>query len=349
MISGSHHSPGNTLRRLWLSLAVVAVISAVIAAACGGDDSDDIEIIPPPGSPTATATPTISTEPTVEPTELRIAYINLMSPLTLNSTDTVPSDTFDARLQIVIEQLKLFKPDVVAFSEVTDTPEHGRVKSVLAKELLMQPFYVRAKPWYAGTTQEQADAIIKSVGFEEGELILVNGTRFPNPEGEQRWLNPRTNDGEAAAALWIRLNGPASVGPIDVFVTHLTGVDTAVRAQQAADFARFYVAKRGDGQAFVLGDMGDPPGTPTQQVFLDLGLTDLFAQSSLTTCCRVTVVGEQPPLTTRTDYIFSTGWAPVELNVFGEEPQEQDGGILVYASDHNGIRAVFPIASSTSP
>ncbi|MGE0601675.1 MAG: endonuclease/exonuclease/phosphatase family protein [Dehalococcoidia bacterium] len=348
MISQLQRSGKSPLGRLWLALATVAITAAALAAACGGDDGG-IEIIPPPGSPTPTATPTIPTEPTVEPTQLRIAYINLMSPLTLNATNTVPSDTMEFRLQMVIDQLKEFKPDVVAFSEVTDTPEHGRVKSLLAKELLMQPFYVRAKPWYAGTTQEQADEIIKSAGFEEGELILVNGTRFPNPEGEQRWLNPRTNDGEAAAALWIRLNGPASIGSIDVFVTHLTGVDANSRAQQAQDFAHFYADKHGEGQAFVLGDMGDPPGSATQKVFLDLGLFDLFADSGLTTCCRETVVGQQPAPATRTDYMFSTGWAPVELALFADQPKQQEGGQLIYASDHNGIRAVFPIASSASP
>lgn len=348
MIFGHQRPITTSLRRFWLALAAAAIVGAMVAAACGGDDGG-IEIIPPPGSPTPTSTPTIPAEPTVEPTELRIAYINLMSPRTLNSANTVPSDTFDVRLAMVIDQLKSFKPDVVAFSEVSDTPEHGRVKSVLAKELLMQPFYVRAKPWYPGITQERADDLIKSAGFEEGELILVNGTRFPNPEGEQRWLNPQTSDGEAAAALWIRLNGPSSVGSIDVFVTHLTGVDAASRAQQAADFARFYTDKRGDGRAFVLGDMGDPPGSPTQKVFLELGLKDLFADSPLATCCRETVVGEQPPLVTRTDYIFSTGWRPEELDIFGDAPRKEETGELVYASDHNGIWAVFPITSSANP
>ncbi|MGB4861712.1 MAG: endonuclease/exonuclease/phosphatase family protein [Tepidiformaceae bacterium] len=335
-------------RGRWAALAALGVLVAILAAACG-DDDDRIDIIPPPGSPTATATATIPTEPTIEPTELRIAYINLMSPLTLNASDTAPSDTFDTRLAMVIDELKQFKPDVVAFSEVTDTPEHGRVKSVLAKELLMQPFYVRAKPWYAGTTKEQADEIIRSAGFEEGELILINGTRFPNPDGEQRWLNPRTSDGEAAAALWVRLNGPPSVGSIDVFVTHLTGIDSRVRAQQAADFAAFYKERRGEGQAFVLGDMGDPPDSPTHQVFIDLGLYDLFAGSGLATCCRESVVGEQPPPASRTDYIFDTGWSPVQLDVFGAIPKTTESGERVYASDHNGIKAVFPIGADPGP
>jgi endonuclease/exonuclease/phosphatase family metal-dependent hydrolase len=334
--------------RRWVALASVGFLLAVLSSACGGDD-DDIEIIPPPGSPTAAATATIPAEPTVEPTELRIAYINLMSPLTLNETDTLPSDTFELRLAMVIEELKRFKPDVVAFSEVTDTPEHGRVRSVLAKELLMQPFYVRAKPWYAGTTPAQAADIIKSTGFEEGELILVNGTRFPNPDGEQRWLNPRTSDGVASAALWIRLNGPASIGSIDVFVTHLTGTDSRVRAQQAADFAAFYKDKRGEGQVFVLGDMGDPPGSPTQEVFLDLGLFDLYEDSEVVTCCRESVLGEQPPPATRTDYIFNNGWRPIELGVFVSEPKILENGDRLYASDHNGIRAVFPIGGTPDP
>lgn len=325
----------------------VLLALASLASACG--DGDDIDIIPPPGSPTAAPTPSATAEPLPEPTEFRVAYINLMSPIALDATNTIPSDTFQQRLAVVVEELKAFKPDLVAFSEVTDTKAHGKVASVLAKELKMEPLYVRAKPWYAESTKEQNDAIAKSAGFEEGELILVNGTLFPNTEGEQKWLNPRTSEGEAAAALWMRLKGPDSIGSIDVFVSHLTGTDARLRAQQAADFANFIAAKRGTGPVLVLGDLGDPPDSATVKVLLDAGLTDLFADSPLNTCCRESVVAEQPPPAARHDYIFSSGWQPAEVGVFAEKPKKLDDGTLVYASDHNGVRAVFSIGLNNVP
>lgn len=338
-------------RRLGFAKAVALTMAVALAAAftggCGGDD--DIEIIPPPGTGTALPATTATPEPAAEPTELRVAYLNLMSPVTLDRTNTVAADTFDTRLAMVVEELKLFKPDLVAFSEVTDTKEHGRVASVLAKELKMEPLYVRAKPWYVGSSQEANDAIVKSTGLEEGGLILVNGSRFPNPEGERKWLNPRTSEAEVAAGLWMRLKGPASIGTIDVFVSQLTGTDTRVRAQQAADFAQFIKAKRGPGPAIVLGDIGDAVGTPTHQVFLDLGLVDLFAGTEVTTCCRDSVVGEPAPPELRTDFMFSSGWKPAELGLFVDQPKKQDDGTLVFASDHNGIRAVFPILGASGP
>jgi endonuclease/exonuclease/phosphatase family metal-dependent hydrolase len=345
MMSRHHHSARVFLRGR--VLPSILGLAGLLAVACGG--GDEIELIPPPGSPTARPAATATAEPLAAPTELRVAYINLMSPLALDATNTTPSDTFEQRLWIVIEELKAFKPDLLAFSEVTDTKAHGKVASVLARELKMEPLYVRAKPWFAGTTQEQSDAIVKSAGFEEGELILVNGTRFPNSEGERKWLNPRTSEGEVAAALWMRLKGPEPVGVIDVFVSHLTGTDARVRTQQAADLAAFITSKRGTGPVIVLGDLGDPPGSATEKALLDAGLHDLLANSTIGTCCRESVVGEQPQLTVRHDYIFSSGWRTSELAVFGDQPKTLPDGTVVYASDHNGIRAAFPILASYLP
>jgi hypothetical protein len=341
-------TPRSWLAR-WFGVLVGPLGAVHIGGACGGR-VDAAGYSEPPGTPSpSTAAPSSTAENLPEPTEFRVAYINLLSPITLDATNTTASDTFDDRLQLVIDQLKQFKPDLVAFSEVTDTKEHGSVLNKLASALQMEPLYVRAKPWFVGQSKAQNDQVVKLVGFEEGELILVNGSRFAPVDGDKIWLNPRTSESEGPAGLWMKLKGPASVGDIDVFVSHLTGVDPKVRAQQAADFARFIKSKKGSGPSIVLGDFGDPAGTPTEQAFLDIGLTDLMAQSPITTCCRDSLVGEQPALSLRTDYIFASQWMPGALGTFAFEPKKREDGTLIYASDHNGITAVFPVPPPATP
>lgn len=335
-------SPGR-LRAALLLVITAGLFALVFAAACGGEE-DPIDIIPPP----ATATPTESVagptpEPTPEPTEFRVAYINLFSPLTLDETNTVPSETFKQRLAIVIEELKLFKPDLVAFSEVTWTEQHGDAAAILAAELKMEPLKVRTKPWFAGQSQEKNEALVKQLGFEESELILVRGRAFPTPDGAKIWLNPRTSEVEVPGALWMRVKGPGNVADFDVFVTHLTGIDARARAQQAADFAEFVKGKVGDGPAIILGDFGDGAEAASIQPLLELGFKDAYAPLPVVTCCRESVLGQQPDLTSRTDYLLVKGWTPSVLDVFADTPRPLDDGQLLYASDHNGITALFPI------
>lgn len=340
MIGANCSLPGARATRVCGIL--LAAFAVLLLVGCGSGD-DDITIIPPPGSPSPSGgVGTVTADPTPEPTEFRVAFINLMSPLSLDATNTTASDTFEARLQIVIAELKEFKPDLVAFAEVTETSVERSARTILAQELKMEPHYVRAKPWYLGRPKEANDVIREQAGFEEGELVLVS-SRFPSLGGEKVWLNPRTSEAEGPAGLFVQVKGPSSAGTIDIFVSHLTGTDIKVRAQQAADFAKFVSSKRGSGPAIVLGDLGDPAGSATQQAFLDIGLTDILAKSDLQTCCRENLTGEQPPLTSRTDYIMTSSWSPSAVGNFGDLPKKLDDGTLLFASDHNGLTAVFPI------
>lgn len=328
--------------------SLLALFAVFLLVGCGSGD-DDITIIPPPGSPSPSGgVGTVAADPTPEPTEFRVAYINLMSPLSLDATNTTANDTFEARLQIIVAELKEFKPDLVAFSEVRETSAERSAKAILAAEMKMEPHYVRAKPWILGVSKERNENIRRDAGFEEGELVLVS-SRFPSLDGEKIWLNPRTSDTEGPAGLLVKVKGPASIGTIDVFVSHLTGSDAKVRAQQAADFAKFVSSKRGSGPTVVLGDFGDPAGSATQQAFLDIGLTDVLAKSDLQTCCREGLVGEQQPPATRTDYILTSNWLPTALGNFAQLPRKLDDGTLLFASDHNGLTAVFPINSAPAP
>ncbi|MCC6960881.1 MAG: hypothetical protein IT301_13635 [Dehalococcoidia bacterium] len=332
--------------RTFLAACFVLAL-AVLPAACGGDD--DVTVQRPATSTPLPPTATPTEDLTQTPTEFRVAMINLMSPISLDTTKTTASDTFEARLALVIDQLKEFKPDLVAFSEATKTASHGSVEDRLVKELKLESIYLTAKPWYIGLSKDQNAEIARQVGFQEGELVLVRSDRFPILGYEKMWLNPRTSEAEGPGVIHLKVKGPAGVGEIDVFVSHLTGADSKVRAQQAASFAQFIKAQKGAGRTLVLGDFGDPAGTPTQQAFLDIGLNDVLEESGLQTCCRESVVGEQPPLNARVDYLLTSQWMPSALGLFADQPGKLDDGQSLWASDHNGVTAIFPIGPPPGP
>lgn len=330
-----------------LVLAGFLALASLGAAACGG--GDDVQIQRPATSTPAPPSQTPTPDSAELPTEFRVAFINLMSPISLDSTNTTASDTFEARLNLVIEELREFKPDLVAFSEATKTNAHGSVEDRLVKELKLESVYIAAKPWYVGLSKEQNAEIAKQVGFQEGELVLVRSDRFPILSYEKMWLNPRTSEAEGPGVIHVKVKGPPSLGEIDVFVSHLTGPDSRVRAQQATSFAQLIKSKKGSGPTIVVGDFGDPAGTPTQQAFLDIGLSDILQESGLQTCCREGLLGEQAPPAERTDYILSSQWMPSALGLFADQPKKQDNGQLLYASDHNGLTASFPIGVPPGP
>src|SRR5690349_16160336 len=176
---------------LWLAVLLIG-----LAAACGGDDNGDpTRSTPAPSSPVATATITVGDDAHPVTPELRVAYINLESPVALDTTNSQASDTYDHRLAMVISELKDFRPDVVGFSEATNTKAHGNAVATLARELKMEPQTVRANPWFPDASTEQNDEIAKQSGFEEFEVILTRSA-FPILKAESRWLNPRTSETE---------------------------------------------------------------------------------------------------------------------------------------------------------
>lgn len=283
------------------------------------------------------------------PSQIKVAFINLLSPLSLDANNQVAADTFDQRLEIIIEELRVFNPDIVGFSEASWTRATGSAAEKLAKALKMEFQYARANPWFPGQTKEQSDETVKLIGFEEGELIL---SRYPILRYERRALNPRTSEsGEGRAALHVVVRIPGQVAELDVFITHLTGADEKVRAAQGADFVTFISATRGQGPVLVLGDFGETPGGQVAQALVATGLIDAAATFPgivpATTCCRASIIGEQPPLAGRTDYVFVSGLSVESVGMFGLVPRKRADNTLVYASDHNGIEVVFRLPVPT--
>ena len=324
-------------------IAPLALAMAALAAACSGPGEYRDPSPSPSPSPVAAATLSPSTDPAaLAPTEFRVAFINLMSPVGLDANNTVPGDTFDDRLAAVIDELKAFKPDLVGFNEATVTKAHGGAAAVLARELHMEIQYVRANPWFPGQTRDQNDALAKQIGFEEGDVILSRSA-FPILRAEPKWLNPRTSETEGRAGFHVVLKGPPSLGDVDVYITHLTGGGEKIRSQQAQSFASWVTQTRGGGPLVLMGDIGDLPGTATYAVFTAAGLTDLAVDGGAGTCCRESVLGEQPPLTQRTDFLFVANLPNVPIQLFADKPHTRADGSLLYASDHNGLEAVFPL------
>jgi endonuclease/exonuclease/phosphatase family metal-dependent hydrolase len=327
---------------LWLAGLAVA---AIALGSCGGDGDDDGETFVPLPTASASASPVPSTpQSTPEPTELRVAFINLMSPVGTDATNTVPADTFDRRLDLVIAELKEFKPDIVGFNEATVTEAHGDAREKLATALKMEPFWLRANPWFPTQTRDANDAIAKQIGFEEGELILVRSDRFPLIGGiDPHWINPRTSETEGRVAFRLKVKIPGPAGEADIYITHLTGGGEAARTRQAASVAGFIRSSRGPGPAIVMGDLGDVPESGAYAAMMEIGLNDPFAEAGVATCCRESLVGEQKPMTLRTDYLFAAGWWPAEMGAIGEGAAKQADETVLFASDHIGLFAVFAL------
>lgn len=331
--------------------AIGAFLVAVLLAACGGDDGSNYPRPTPTPAPGATAAPSSTplVLPEEAPSQIKVAFINLLSPLSLDANNPVAADTFEQRLDIIIEELRVFNPDIVGFSEASWTKATGSAAEKLAKALKLEFQYARANPWFPGQTKEQSDETVNLIGFEEGELIL---SRHPILRYERKALNPRTSEsGEGRAALHVVVRIPGQVTELDVFITHLTGADEKVRAAQAADFATFISAARGTGPLLVMGDFGETPGGQVAQALVATGLIDAAATFPgivpITTCCRASIVGEQPPLTGRTDYVFASGLSVESVGMFGLAPRKRADNTLVYASDHNGIEVVFNLPVPT--
>ena len=349
-MSGALSTGKMLTRRRFLVLAGGAAAGAAVS--CGGNGGGEF---PPstPGSPVPYTTVTPSpTEVLPVMTELRVAYINLLSPVTTDSNNVVAAETFEDRIAILIEELKHFKPDIVGFSEVFKVKDLQNAQDLLVAGLKMDFQYVRANPWTLGQSREQSDEMVKLAGFEEGELLLV---RPPLAALKStRWaLNPRNSESEGRACMHVSVQGPTELGRLDIYVTHLTSDNERIRQQQTTDILDYIRKTRGLGPTILLGDLNDMPDSAAIATFTKAGFIDIAqaaeGEPGYPTCCRESVLGEQPPLEDRTDYILTDRLGPAEVSLLGDSPKTRADGSLLYASDHNGLKAVFQLKEWTEP
>jgi endonuclease/exonuclease/phosphatase family metal-dependent hydrolase len=315
------------------------LVACALAGACGDDgDGDDADSSPPPSVTSTLVLPTASAATETPISALKVAFINLYSPLTLDRTDEVAGETFHNRLAQVVEEVKRLDPDVVAFNEASVT-QHGNAIEWLQMQLDMEFAWGPANPGF-GLDRPGADEEASRQGWQEGELLF---SRFPILHFERIFLNPLSSElGEGRIALHAVIKAPEPLGEFSVFLTHLTGGGTEIRAAQAAYLVDEIERLRGDRPVLLVGDMGDPVPSATYDLFEQAGFSDPAWERPLPTCCRTSVTGDQPELTTRPDCILASGFAAGSVQLFGQHPVTGGDGVTLYASDHNGLFAVFP-------
>ena len=329
-------------------LAAFALIAfaGLAFVACG-----DSTRLPEP-TPLMTVTPEpedfpLPNDEDAPPTELRVAYINLHAPAEGDATAVA---TFDERLDLIVAELLEFEPDIVGFSEAYWSEETGRAASRLAGELLMEFQFVLTNPWPGDAGIDPDDFAIEQ-GFAEGHLLL---SRFPIlGAAESGDLGPRdVFDGARRSALHVVVEAPAPIGRIDVYVAQLAGGSETNELGRSRTLAEYIAQTRGEGTMLLMADIGsnDPLVLEplTSEGYVDLaGKRDGFWAKA--TCCRDTLLDPQQEAESRTDFVMTDGWEAQTVDVFAEEPHEREDGSLLYASDHNGILAVLPVAEDYLP
>jgi endonuclease/exonuclease/phosphatase family metal-dependent hydrolase len=265
---------------------ISALVFLFALTACGANEARVPRTLEP-GTPESSPTPRPSSQtPQPAPSELRVAYISLGSPITLDENDTEAADTYADRLQLVIEELRAFDPDIVALSEVTWSQSTGNAAwTTLATGLGLEGKFARANPYYPGQTPEDSDTLRDLIGFEEGEAVL---SRYPILQSRRHALNPRTSEHEGRIALHAVVRIPG-IGDVNVLVSRLAGDEPTLQAQ-AADLERLIEDEGADLPTLVFADMGIAPDSPSIALFQSSGYADVVAGIgggfNLATCCR---------------------------------------------------------------
>lgn len=307
-------------------LRVLLVGLVALVMACGDDANPAPQSTEVPASPTEEAAPA-----------LRVATVNLLH----GFFSDVDADTLTERLGLVAEALRQEEIDIVGLQEVSITSYGGNTAEELARKLGFEFVYKRSNPNIVDADNE---ALIEALDFEEGSAIV---SRYPIADSESIDL-ARVSDTEIRIGLRATLTTPW--GEIDVYVTHLTGVDeTDINVTQAQELADWITARPRDLPAVLMGDFNALEGSAT----IDL-LTERFvdvyravdAEGPGYTCCQDALTDPEPAQEReRIDYLFlAPGQAfageVVEARVFLDAPFRLPDGSDLWASDHFGLLAV---------
>ncbi|GAB4329738.1 MAG: hypothetical protein Kow0010_14380 [Dehalococcoidia bacterium] len=329
--------------------ALVALVAAV-GIACADDSPNRPPLTPKPAGtqPTSTLPPASTPEPR---TELRVAFINLYSPLSsLDDDSGAAKATFEERLGMVIAELKELDPDVVAFNDVSWTEETGSALSRLASELRMEFQYARSSPWLPGQTKEESDALASERGYERGVLVLSREPILAATRTILAWQDAEA--GDAYAALHVTVRGPGETGILDIYTAELAGIAPEHAKDATRALISFVLETRGTGPVIVMGSLGIPHDSDLMKLYEEAGLVDVtrrvLGDLAPATCCRESILAPGTPLTERSDFILTDGWLPSRIRYFGHLPHRSADGTMLYASIRNGLMAALPITSAGS-
>lgn len=294
--------------------ALIAGVAAMLLfASCGGSSAPRATPTP---DPEATPTPFDGAQPTPATpiSTVRVAYLNLGSPLEWEE-DSPAWSSWEQRLDIAIGDLAPFNADLVGVSEAAWVRELGvhPVEKLVSGLGMEGSILARANPWGWNTSRQESDAAVAELGYEEGEYLL---SRHPILESK-RYPLPRVSVSEGRAVLHAVVKFPHPVGEVDVYVTRFGG-DDRVKEAQAVELVQIITGTHKKERGLVvMGDLGAGPDSTVLEILKDpaLGLSDAAfgTEPEFVTCCRANVVGmDEPPaeVTPNSDDTESTPETP---------------------------------------
>ena len=265
---------------------------------------------------------------------LRVVTLNLLHGGPWSSF-TGDDRHLEARLRMIVEELRGLRPDVVGLQESPASRPHGHVAARLAAALGLHWAYAPATERVFPFTFLGRLAVAL-IGFTEGPALL---SRFPIAQAEthdlprcRRWLDPRV-------VLEAEVDSPA--GPLVVFSTHTSRDDCQVR--RVAEIVR----ARGGDPALLLGDLNTADTSPVIAALSADGFVDAFRIANPDAAGHTVwqrIEAPAPTVFRRVDYIFAVSGRDGVPEVRASRlvlnaPRRREDGTVLWPSDHYGVLA----------
>jgi endonuclease/exonuclease/phosphatase family metal-dependent hydrolase len=242
----------------------------------------------------------------------------------------------DARLDLVVRELRAINPDIVGLQE-SSISGRRHVAARLAAELGLHWAYGSATRRVSGFGLLDR-LLVWAMNFEEGPAILA---RWPISEVEVLDLPRCVKFYDPRVVLRAAVETPR--GQLQVFSTHLT--HDACQAKRLGEIVR---AHTGPLPALVMGDFNASESTEWIQALVrDTGLVDAYRAAN-PTAAGPTVwqrpEAPDPTVSRRVDFIFVHPGTAHRARVRSSEvvlstPGRLANGLTLWPSDHYGVLA----------
>ena len=245
-------------------------------------------------------------------------------------------DQLEARLALIVAQLRALEPDVIALQEAPVTRWRGDVAARLAERLGFDHVHARATERVFGW-RPLGRLVLGALGFVEGPAVL---SRFPIVASAVHELPHCAHRLDPRVALRADVATPAGV--LAVYSIHTSRDDC-----QTARVAELVRAQRGPLPSLALGDFNTWESAPALRAFLDDGFVDVFRAANpeddgATT--RQQIDAPAPTVRRRVDYMLLLSGTAMEARVVSSRvtlntPLRRADGRVLWPSDHYGVFA----------
>ena len=244
----------------------------------------------------------------------------------------------DARLDMVIRELRTLDPDIVAVQEASESRRHGHVPERLASALGFHLVFAPATEHLFGIGPLDR-LVVGLLGFKEGSAIL---SRFPIVASQVYELPRCTSWIDRRILLRAELSTPW--GPLQMFSTHTARGDDC-QVDRVGDIVR---DRRGTGPSVLAGDF-NMPDTSKELTRLrdDSGFADAFRLANPKAegpTVYQRIHAPEATVSRRVDFIWllnghnSTSRVRSRQVVL-DQPEHLSDGSYLWPSDHYGVLA----------